>query len=101
MFGMDLKDVMQLLLSLVALATAAAAWLRKPGEDAQSQVNELDGRLITLEERVKHMPSSDELTELEGTVKAIDERTKGFAQAIDTIRISQQRVENYLLNAKA
>lgn len=100
MLGMDLKDALQLLLSLLAMATAAAAWLRKPGEDAQGEVTKVRERLIALEERTKHMPDSEELAKLEGMVKQIAERTEGLGEAITSIRSSQTRIEQYLLSAK-
>lgn len=96
----DMKDALPIGLALIAQATALAAWLRKPGEDARNDVSGLNGRLIALEERTKHMPDSEELAKLEGMVKQVDERTAGLAEAITSIRQSQARVEQYLLTAR-
>ena len=84
-------------------------WLRKPGADAGAAVRaleadqrvkhgELNNRVITLEERVRHMPTSDELSELEGTVRAINERTEGLAEAIGTVRTTLNGIETFLLH---
>lgn len=100
MFGLDVKDGVSLLISAVAFFASIAAFLRKPGEDAKMEVAEVKERLVKLEERTQHMPDSEELAKLEGMVKQVDERTAGLAAAIDTIRVSQQRIESYLLTAR-
>lgn len=107
MFGLDLKDTIFILLSLISTVLSVSAYLRKPGEDAQAALQkhistdhaQVRERVLTLEERVKHMPTSDELTELEGTVKAVAGQLTALSTAISTMQASQTRVENYLLNA--
>lgn len=75
-------------------------WLRKPGQDAAVAVDHMKGRVDVLEERIKHMPTTDELTELEGTVKAIKATLEGMATSHESVRTTLIRVENYLLNHK-
>jgi len=110
-FIRQLNDWLTLVLVVWSAGLTAAMWLRKPGVDAAGAVSALkeatamklellNNRLTTLEERVQHMPTSDELSELEGTVRAIDERTVGLAEAVTTIRTSVARIENFLLHTK-
>ena len=104
----DIRGPLDVLQTLAIVGIGLVTWLRKPGEDAgaavtemksqQSRLNqEVHDKVTTLEERIKHMPTSDELSDLEGTVKAINERTLGLAEAISSVRASQARVESFLL----
>lgn len=111
---MDIRQInewLTLVLVLWSAALTAAIWLRKPGVDAAAAIAAakeehrvrqelLINRLVTLEERITHMPTRDELRDLEGGVGAIDERTKGLAEAIGTIRTSVGRIETFLLKAR-
>lgn len=111
---MDIRQVndwLTLVLVLWSTGLTIAVWLRKPGveaaaalaalkEEARARADALAHRVTTLEERVQHMPTSDELADLEGTVKAIDERTAGLAEAIGTIRTQLSRIETFLLQHK-
>lgn len=71
-------------------------WLRKPGEDAKTNMAALGGRVDVFEERMKHMPTSDELTEVEGTVRAMHAKLEGMADAVKTTRNGVQRIEDFL-----
>lgn len=94
----------QLWLAVLALlwncALTAALWLRKPGVDAGKAVDELRGRLTTIEAHMQHMPTNEELATLEGMVKQLNERTEGLSEAISTVRTQLNRIENYLLTPK-
>lgn len=83
---------------LDALQTAviAALWLRKPGEQAGEKVVAMEARVGVIEERIRHMPTADELTELEGTVKAIDAKLGGMDDAVKTTRSAVVRIEEFL-----
>lgn len=109
MFGIENpKDALQILFSLVTFAIAVAAWLRKPGEDARTALQShittehagLREKVMTIEERIRHMPTSDELAELEGTVKKVEERTAGLTEGLVQVRKQLDRIENFLLNNK-
>lgn len=89
-----------------------ALWLRKPGIDAGQAVDELridiDQRLMQLGEQVvemrthmTHMPTSQELIKLEGTVGNISERTVALGDNMVTVRASLVRIEDYLLRSKS
>lgn len=86
-------------------------WLRKPGQDAgaaiaafRTAVAETDGvlkgRLDVLEERVKHMPTSDELREVEGQLGAIKAEMGGIRDTVQSTRAGVVRIEEFLRNEK-
>lgn len=110
-FVRDFRDVLTLVNTLAVMVIALVVWLRKPGEEAAAAARRLEQkvdeanarhreRLTEIEARLEHMPTSDELSELEGNVKAIAERTEGLGEAIATIRATLGRIENYLLTSK-
>lgn len=85
----------------------AALWLRKPGEDAGAAVAALRGeareaiagtrgRLDVLEERVSHMPTSEEFHEVKGQLDGIRERLMGLDDTAKTTRSTVQRIEDFL-----
>jgi TolA-binding protein len=108
MLGMDTKDIVQLLLTLIAMAMSVAAWLRKPGEDAKESLQKhvtvehaaLREKVSTMEERLKHMPTSDELADLEGNVKRLSGQLDSMLETMRSLQSSQRRIEDYLLNSK-
>lgn len=107
----DVKDVLTLVNTVATMVIVLVLWLRKPGDDARGEtaalarkVDEANAdhrnRLTAIEASLKHMPTSEELSELEGNVKAITERTEGLIEAIATIRASLARIETYLLTSR-
>lgn len=108
---------------LVTGALAIVMWTRKPGEDAAKAVealrresgDDIDAvqqamgsdmaaireRVTRLEEHIKHVPTSDELSELEGEVKAMSATVHAVAESIGTIRLTLNRIETYILNGSA
>lgn len=108
---MDLRDYVLMFNTVWLVLISVLTWLRKPGEAAVAALdalntkvdnanNEHRNRLMKIETDLKHMPNSDELTELEGNVKAINERTEGLIEAISTVRSTLARIETYLLTSK-
>jgi outer membrane murein-binding lipoprotein Lpp len=96
------------LLDLVQVVAIVALWLRKPGEDAGAKadavarlVKDIAGRVDVLEERMKHMPSSTELADLEGTVKAINAKLDGMHHNQEAVGRTLSRIEDYLLKHQA
>lgn len=96
---------------LFTVVLAFSLWLRKPGEEAGQAVSALKeehgkrlhehSRLLALfEERMKHMPTSEELAELEGTVKTIASQVEGLGESMGTVRLQLNRIETYLLDRK-
>lgn len=107
----DPKFWLQVVLVLWNCGLSAAMWLRKPGTDAAAAVKELtaeihgrlathDNDITTIKTRMESMPSSEELTELEGSVREVMARLEGVVQSMQTMQISVSRIEHYLLNSK-
>lgn len=97
--------------TLAIIAIGITIWLRKPGADAGAAVlalrneivslhNAMDRRLSVLEERVKHMPNSEELAELEGTVKTIAAQNTAQSDRLAVIGVQLNRIEGFLLRQK-
>lgn len=90
----------RLWLHAVQLLALLLLWVRKPGENALQVLPNLDSRLQVLEERVRHMPTADELTELEGTVKAIQAQLGGMQETAKATREAVTRIEIFLRDNK-
>lgn len=106
-----LKDFLILGNLLINGVLALLMWLRKPGDDAGKAVDvlrretaeefaEQSHRVTVVEERIKHVPTTSEMAELDGTVRAISMQNAGLSEAIGTIRTQLNRIENYLLTAQ-
>lgn len=96
---------------LFTLALAVTVWLRKPGEEAGQAVEALrtehterarrvDTHLATIEERLRNMPNSVELAELDGAVKVISQQVSGISEGMRVQTAQLIRIETYLLNKK-
>lgn len=108
----DPKFWLELVIVVWNMGLTAAIWLRKPGQDASAAVEALreehggelssvNLRLAQIQTEMKHMPTSEELAQLEGTVGKINERTEGMADNMQTMRGQLNRIETYLLNQKS
>lgn len=105
---MNLDEILRWGLAFITVANAVAAvvlWLRRPGDDAMQtatvalgKIAAIETRQAVLEERLNHMPTSDELTELEGTVRELNSSLKGMREFQDSLRATLSRVEGYLLS---
>ena len=84
-------------------------WLRKPGEDAGAAVAQLgselkkdisahSARLAEIETHMEHMPSSEELAKLAGTVMEINARSEAQGEQLRTVSAALTRIETYLLH---
>lgn len=91
-WGRFLFDVMQTV-ALVVL------WLRKPGKDAGERVASLKAEVDMLRETIRHMPLREELTRLEGSVKAIQSDVNSVRESSAFTRDAVTRIEAFLLQA--
>ena len=107
----DPKFWLELLHWACTVLLATAIWLRKPGVEAGVAVAALEAKhgqqlaehskqLALHEERMQHMPTSEELAELEGTVKTIAAQMEGLGESMGTVRLQLNRIETYLLDRK-
>lgn len=108
----SIRPYLETALVLWNIVLSAAIWLRKPGLDAAAALTSLRDELVrrlgdhdhaigVINTRMDAMPTSEELTALEGTVGRIDERTKGLENGITTLQACTTRIETYLLNSKS
>ena len=97
--------------TLALIAIGITLWLRKPGEDAGAAVVALrtevlglhaamNTRQATLEERLRHMPDSEELTDLKGKVNTIAAQNTAQSERLSVMTTQLTRIENYLLDSK-
>jgi hypothetical protein len=104
------------------IGVTAAIWLRKPGMDASAAATKLQHefdlqlklhrdetrlefnrqslQIKSIETHMQHMPNSEELAEIKGTVDTINARQALMAETLKVLRDSQSRVEDYLLKRK-
>ena len=102
---MNVTDFLEprFLLDAAQTVVIGLLWLRKPGQDAGLAVEHVKGRVDVLEERIKHMPTTDELTQLEGTVKAIEAKLDGMVESQTTVRnvVGRFSLDQLLANTAA
>jgi hypothetical protein len=125
----DPRFWLDLLQWFIVLAVAATTWLRKPGEAAvaglatlrdhvDTQHRAIAGEMSTLRrhvddqhqtvhnnlavlgERIAHMPTSEELAELAGSVKALAASQVAFTAAQQRMNVSLDRIETWMVNNK-
>jgi hypothetical protein len=78
-------------------ATTATSELRKHVDE---QHRETHTDLAVLRTHIEHMPTSDELSRLAGSVQALTASQEGFRNTQAAMTESLRRIENYLLNQK-
>lgn len=89
----------------------AVLWMRKPGVDAAREVQKLRmdfdlnlklqaDQIIEMRAHMQHMPKTEELIKLEGTLRQLNERANGLAENMTTVRASLHRIEDFLLRHK-
>jgi uncharacterized protein YPO0396 len=120
MNDIDFKSWWTFALSVYAAVLGIVVWLRKPGEAAGEAVTKLRNDVMgelramrdqmsgevsdlrsvqdTLEERVKHLPDSNDLLKLVGAVSKLEARTEGLVNSQNGQTQALGRIENYLLN---
>jgi len=107
----EIKTWATVALVLWNVLLTVALWLRKPGEDAGQAVADLrtaHGREIAdvrndvtqIQTQLEHTATKEDLADLAGTVKQINERTVQMAESSRSTSATVSRIENYLLNNK-
>lgn len=107
----DPRFWLDLLQWLIVLATAATAWLRKPGEKAATAVADLSqridrerteivARIGAVEERIAHMPTDEELATLRGDVHSIKAQLEGQRELLHRVERQTALIHEHLLRSK-
>ena len=83
----------------------AAMWLRKPGLDAQEAVKRLETAVTRMEadarvmaERLRHLPSADEVAELARDMATVKADNKAQTSALEKVSGQLVRIEEFLRN---
>lgn len=96
--------------AVVGLYSLSAARRSSSKADAEQLANRLSGqdnRILVLEQRMNHLPDSEQLTELAGELadlagdmKAIKVEIAAVAKALDPLTRSVDRINDYLLTVR-
>lgn len=92
----DLSNA-SLWLSILNTLAVIVVWLRKPGEDAGKALVEVRSRLDVIDEKLRHVPTENELGQVETDVAAIRAVVDSLVEAIKRTDGSTRRIEDYLL----
>lgn len=109
--NVDLKDF-SFWWQIAQAVALVALWLRKPGQDAAEQLvhfkatvaeadGVLKGRLDVLEERVKHMPTGDEMQDVQVKLGALSAKVGSIEDTVLSMRAGINRIEDFLRNTTA
>lgn len=99
------------------------SWLRKPGLDATDAAGKIETefaraleshraetqrelrahelRLAQIDAHMRHVPDSQAVADLKGTVRQVDERTQGLVERMDGIAAGLTRIQDFLLNERS
>ncbi len=70
----------------------------KAVEEAMAkQLTVLHSRTERLETKIEYMPTPQQMSELQGDMQAMQATQEAIQRAITTVRISQNRIEDFLL----
>lgn len=103
--------VILFVITLINSVAAFLLWLRKPGQDASTEIaafksaaaevaGGFKGRLDVLEERVAHMPTDEELAHLKGEMHGLSAQLSGMSEQMLPVRQALDRIQHYLLTER-
>lgn len=114
--------LMQAINLLWLVGLTLTTWLRKPGVEAAKAVQEVEAdmnkelhllaentdrqlrdqlvQITQIQAHMSHMPSSIEVSDLRSAVKAIDERTQGIHEAMNSLSGSVNRINDFLRQSR-
>jgi hypothetical protein len=105
----DPRFYLDIAVIVVSIINMLFTWLRKPGEDAAKAVKALGDKvelerqalvlkLQTLEERVAHMPTDEEIATLRGDVHTIKAVVEGQRELLNRVERQTNIIHDHLLN---
>ncbi len=86
---------------IFSIAAARKSSSKADAEALAQRLNSQDSRILTLEQQLLHMPDSHQMSELAGDMKAIKAELAGVARELAPLARSVDRINDYLLNARA
>lgn len=100
---------LEVLVLILTTINTGVVWLRKPGEEAKAQINLLSDRvdddlkglsirLQSVEERMKHIPTDEELAQLAGDVQTVKAVVEGQASLLRRVEHQQTLILEQLLS---
>lgn len=110
-FLQNMRGPLEVLVLLITSINTLVLFLRKPGQDAiaavaklREEVDERHAVLATehavLIERIKHMPTNEELAELAGNVQALGADMRGLVAMQKSMSVTLNRIDQYMMNNK-
>ncbi|WP_312466986.1 DUF2730 family protein [Stutzerimonas nitrititolerans] len=92
---------------LFSISSARKASSKAEAEQLAQRLNSQDEKILVLQQQLKHLPDSEQLTELAGELaelagdmKAIKVEISGVTKALDPLARAVERMNEYLLNNK-
>ncbi|BBT16241.1 hypothetical protein WP8S17C03_22900 [Metapseudomonas otitidis] len=93
--------VFTVLVGMFSMGAARKASSKADARALEERLNKQDSRITILEQQIAHLPDSQQLAELAGDMKAIKAELEGVARSLDPLTRSVDRINDYLLNARA
>ena len=92
--------VFTVLVGLYSLSAARKASSKVEAQQLAERMAGQDNRILVLEQRIDHLPDSQQLSDLAGDMKAIKAELAGVARELAPLARSVDRINDYLLNAR-
>lgn len=83
-------DVIQWVITIVV---GVALWIRTGRNQNRTAVTELERRVLTIEEHLKHAPTHEDIAKLQSQYSALDSKLDRVTNTVD-------RIHDYLMNSK-
>ncbi|MCY1375766.1 hypothetical protein D9M68_653980 [compost metagenome] len=84
-----------------SLSAARKASSKAEAQALADRLSTQDSRILVLEQRMDHLPDSQQLAELAGDMKAIKAEISGLARELAPLARSVDRINDYLLNVRS
>lgn len=92
---------------LFSISSARKASSKADAEQLARRLNSQDEKILVLQQQMKHLPTSEQMTELSselaevaGDMKAIKVEVAGVNKALEPLARAVERMNEYLLNNK-
>lgn len=89
------------LVGLYSVLASRRSSSKAEAEQLATRLTNQDNRILVLEQRIDHLPDSQQLSDLAGDMKAIKAELAGVARELAPLARSVDRINDYLLNARA